>query len=229
MSETVLVAESGRATGSANSRRLRREDSIPAVIYGLGMDPLSISVARRDLRAALSGSAGMNTVLDLSVDGTVYPAIIKDVQRHPVRRNVSHVDFIQIDLNEEITVWVPVRLEGEAKDVVQNNGLVDLSMNEIEVTTTPRTIPDEIVIDVTDMTMDTVITLGEIQLPDGVVSTHDSELPVVTVLTMRTPLLDAEDEAAEAADAAEAALLSGDAEGGGEAAAADGDGDDAGE
>ena len=223
MSETVLVAESGRATGSANSRRLRREDVIPAVIYGLGMDPLSISVARRDLRAALSGSAGMNTVLDLSVDGTVYAAIIKDVQRHPVRRNVSHVDFIQIDLNVEITVWVPVRLEGEAKDVVQNNGLVDLSMNEIEVTTTPRTIPDEIVIDVTDMTMDTVITLGEIELPDGVVSTHDPELPVVTVLTMRTPLLDAEDEAAEAADAAEAALLSGDAEGGGEAA----DGDDA--
>ena len=225
MSETVLVAETGRATGSANSRRLRREDSIPAVIYGLGMDPLSISVARRDLRAALSGSAGMNTVLDLSVDGTVYPAIIKDVQRHPVRRNVQHVDFIQIDLNEEITVWVPVRLEGEAKDVVQNNGLVDLAMNEIEVTTTPRTIPDEIVIDVTDMTMDTVITLGEIALPDGVVSTHDPELPVVTVLTMRTPVLDAEDEAAEAAEGETAEAAEGETAEGGDTA----DGDDAGE
>ena len=223
MSETVLVAETGRATGSANSRRLRREDSIPAVIYGLGMDPLSISVARRDLRAALSGSAGMNTVLDLSVDGTVYPAIIKDVQRHPVRRNVSHVDFIQIDLNVEITVWVPVRLEGEAKDVVQNNGLVDLAMNEIEVTTTPRTIPDEIVIDVTDMTMDTVITLGEIELPDGVVSTHDPELPVVTVLTMRTPVLDAEDEAAEAAEGETAEAAEGETAEGGDTA----DGDDA--
>ena len=225
MSETVLVAETGRATGSANSRRLRREDSIPAVIYGLGMDPLSISVARRDLRAALSGSAGMNTVLDLSVDGTVYPAIIKDVQRHPVRRNVQHVDFIQIDLNEEITVWVPVRLEGEAKDVVQNNGLVDLAMNEIEVTTTPRTIPDEIVIDVTDMTMDTVITLGEIALPDGVVSTHDPELPVVTVLTMRTPVLDAEHEAAEAAEGETAEAAEGETAEGGDTA----DGDDAGE
>ena len=224
MSETVLVAESGRATGSANSRRLRREESIPAVIYGLGMDPISISVARRDLRTALSGSAGMNTVLDLSIDGTVYAAIIKDIQRHPVRRNVQHVDFIQIDLNEEITVSVPVRLVGEAKDVVQNNGLVDLSMNEIEVTTTPRSIPDEIVIDVTDMTMDTVITLGEIPLPDGVVTTHDPELPVVTVLTMRTPVLDAEDEAAEAEAAAAAA--DGEAAEGGDTAAGGADADE---
>jgi len=204
MSETVLVAETGRATGSANARRLRREDSIPAVVYGLGMDPISIAVARRDLRLALSGPAGMNTVLDLSVDGKVYPAIIKDLQRHPVRRTVQHVDFIQINLDVEITVSVPVRLEGEAKDVLQNNGLVDLTMNELEVSTSPRSIPDEIVIDVTDMTMDTVITIGDIALPAGVTATHDADQPVVTVLTMRTPVLDEEDAAAEAeAEAAE--------------------------
>lgn len=203
MSETILVAESGRSTGSANSRRLRAEETIPAVVYGLGMDPLSIAVARRDLRIALSGPAGMNTILDLSVDGTVYPAIVKDVQRHPVRRNVAHVDFIQINLTAELTVSVPVRLEGEAKAVIAENGLVDLSMNEIEVVTTPRNIPDEIVIDVTDMTMDTTITVAEVPLPAGVSATADSELPVVTVLTMRTPVLDEEDAAAEAAEAAE--------------------------
>lgn len=199
MSETVLVAETGRATGSPAARRLRREDSIPAVVYGRGMDPISISVARRDLRLALSGPAGMNTVLDLDVDGTVYPAIVKEVQRHPVRRTVQHVDFIQINLDEEIRVFVPVRLEGEAKDVLQNNGLVDLAMTEIEVVTTPRTIPDEIVIDVTDLTMDSTVTLGDVPLPAGVTATHDPELPVVTVLTMRTPVLD-EEEAAEAAE-----------------------------
>lgn len=211
MSETVLVAETGRSTGSANARRLRREDSIPAVVYGLGMDPISIAVARRDLRAALSGPAGMNTILDLTVDGTVYPAIVKDVQRHPVRRTVQHVDFIQINLDDSITVSVPVRLEGEAKDVIQNNGLVDLAMNELEVSTTPRSIPDEIVIDVTDMTMDTVITVGDIPLPAGVTATHDPENAVVTVLTMRTPVLDEEDAAAEAA--AERAEGDGDADG----------------
>jgi large subunit ribosomal protein L25 len=203
MSDTVLVANTGRATGSANSRRLRADDSIPAVVYGLGMAPLSIAIARRDLRAALSGTAGLNTILDLTVDGTVYPAIVKDMQRHPVRRTVQHVDFIQINLDEEIRVSVPVRLVGEAKDVLNNNGLVDPAMDTIEVSTTPRTIPDEIVIDVSEMTMDTTITLGEIELPAGVTAIADPELPVVTVLTMRTPVLDEEEAAAEAAEGEE--------------------------
>ena len=228
MSETVLVADTGRATGSANSRRLRAADHIPGVVYGQGMDPISISVARRDLRIALSGPAGMNTILDLSVDGSVYPAIVKEIQRHPVRRTVQHVDFIQINLDEEISVAVPVRLRGEAKAVIAENGLVDLSMNEIEVSTTPRNIPDEIVVDVTDMTMDTTITLGEISLPAGVIATGDDDATVVTVLTMRTPVLDAEEaEAAEGEEFAEGEeTAEGDeaAGGGGEPA-----GDDAGE
>jgi len=200
MSETVLTATSGRATGSANARRDRTTDSIPAVVYGLGMDPISISVERRDLRQALSGSAGMNTILDLSVDGTVYPSIIKDLQRHPVRRTVQHVDFIQINLDEEIIVSVPVRMEGHAKAVSDEGGLVDLNRQEIEIATTPRTIPDEIVVDVSGMDMDSTITIGDLELPSGVTATGEPDWTVVTVLTMRTPVLDEEDaEAAEAA------------------------------
>ncbi len=202
MSDTVLIAETGRTTGSANARRLVATDVIPAVVYGLGMEPLPITVARRDLRLALSGAAGSNTVLDLTVDGTVYPAIVKDMQRHPVRRTVQHVDFIQIDLTKNITVSVPVHLTGEAKAVQAEGGLVDLAMNEIEVVTTPRLIPDEVVIDISEMDMDTVITLADVTLPDGVEATGDPESPVVTVLTMRTPVLD-EEEAAAAALAAE--------------------------
>jgi large subunit ribosomal protein L25 len=224
MSDTILLAESGRLIGSANSRRLRHEDRIPAVVYGQGMEPVSISVARRDLRIALSGSAGMNTVLDLTVGGSVYPAIIKDMQRHPVRRTVQHVDFISIDLSAEITVSVPVRLDGEAKDVTAENGLVDLAMTAIEVTTTPRSIPDEFVVDVSEMTMDTTIVLGDIELPDGVVITQDPELPVVTVLTMRTPVLDAEDEASEGEDGEGAEGEGAEGEGAGA-----GDSDDSGE
>ena len=90
---------------------MRREDHIPAIVYGPGMDPIAVSVVRRDLRLALSGPAGVNTVLDLTVDGTVYPAIVKELQRHPVRRTVSHVDFLQVNLNEEIVISVPVRLD----------------------------------------------------------------------------------------------------------------------
>lgn len=223
MASTVLHAQTGRETGSAASRRLRRENKIPAVLYGHGMEPLSIAVDRRDLRVAVSGAAGFNTVLDLTVSGDdgekVYPAIVKDLQRHPVRRTVSHVDFLQINLDEEITVSVPVRLEGEAEAVTMNNGLVDPAVDSIEVVTTPRTIPDEFVIDVSAMEMDSVIRLSDVPMPEGVAPVGDPETPIVTVLVMRAT---AEDEAAEG----EAEGAEGEAEGG-EApeAAAEGGGD----
>ncbi|MFV0308559.1 MAG: 50S ribosomal protein L25 [Desertimonas sp.] len=196
MSQTVLNATIGRTTGSAASRRLRGEDQIPAVLYGHGMTPVSVAIGRRDLRLALSGPAGTNTVLDLTVDGTVYPAIVKDIQRHPVRRTVAHVDFIQINLDEEITVSVPVRLEGEADAVSQGGGLVDPAVDSIEVSTTPRNIPAEFVVDVSAMQMDTVIRLADVAMPAGVTPTGEPDMAIVTVLTMR-----AEVEEIEAADA----------------------------
>jgi large subunit ribosomal protein L25 len=227
MASTVLVANTGRPTGSAAARRLRAADQIPAVLYGRGMSPVSVAVGRRDLRIALSGAAGINTVLDLTVDGTVYPAIVKDLQRHPVRRTVTHVDFIQVNLDEEITVAVPVRLEGEAAAVIAGGGLVDPAIDTIEVVTTPRTIPDEFVVDVSGMEMDTVIRLGDVPMPAGVTATGDPESPVVTVLTMRAEVAEieaadaevAEEQHEEAEGEAEAAAEGGEAAEGGDAAA----------
>lgn len=225
MSETVLIAEAGRRTGSADSRRLRSQGRIPAVVYGHGMDPLSVSVDRRELRQALSGTAGMNTILDLTVDGTVYPSLIKDIQRHPVRRTVQHIDFLQVNLNEEIVVSVPIHLEGEAKDVLSNNGLVDLAMQELPVRTTPRNIPDGITIDVTDMTLDTVIRLEDITLPSGVTAEVEPDAVLVTVLVMRAAELetDAVEGDGEGDDAD--ADASADSAGGDDDAAASSDGE----
>lgn len=203
MSNTAtLSAVAGRATGSANSRRLRAQDRIPGVLYGHGMAPVSLSVARRDLRVALSGPAGTNTVLALSVDGSTFNAVIKDMQRHPVRRTVSHVDFIQVNLNEEITVNVPVHLTGNAKAVLSAGGLVDPAVDTIEVRTTPANIPNEILIDISDMSTETVIRLGDIKLPSGVTATGDADMPVVTVLMSRA-------SAESAAPGAEAAPADG--------------------
>jgi large subunit ribosomal protein L25 len=222
---TALIANTGRPTGSAASRRLRREDRIPGVVYGHGMDPLSVSVDRRELRQAVSGAAGLNTVLDLTVDGKVYPAIIKDLQRHPVRRNIAHIDFLQVNLDEEITVAVPLRLEGEATEVLQNNGLVDPAVDAIEVVTTPRNIPAEFVIDVSAMTMDTVIRLEDVPMPEGVTAAGDPDMPIVTVLTMRAEVAEIEAADAELAEAAHEAAEGEAAEGGedAETPAAEGD------
>ena len=222
MSSNVLIAETGRQTGSPSSRRLRREDRIPAVVYGLGMTPISISVDRRDLRAALSGPSGVNTVLDLTVEGTVYPAIVKEMQRHPVRRSVSHIDFLQVNLDVEIVVSVPVHLNGEAKEVALHNGLVDLQMTELQVRTTPRTIPDSIEIDISAMTVDDVITVGQIAVPAGCSFVHEDDQPVVTVTILRTAV--EEEPAAEEGEDGEAAAESED--GASEDASAEASGDD---
>jgi len=185
MANASLTAETGRATGSASSRRLRSEDKIPGVLYGHGMSPVSLSVARRELRAALSGPAGLNTIIDLKVGGSTYPAIVKELQRHPVRRTVSHIDFQQISMTEEIVVNVPIRLSGTAKAVVSEGGLVDPAVDSIEVRTTPSALPNEIVIDITNMTVEDVIHLRDVALPAGVTAVGDPDLVVVTVLTTR--------------------------------------------
>jgi large subunit ribosomal protein L25 len=196
----TLSAEAGRVTGSPASRRLRAADRIPGILYGHGMTPVILSVARRDLRVALSGPAGQNTILSLSVDGSSYNAVVKEMQRHPVRRNVSHVDFVQINLTEEIVMNVPVHLSGVAKQVVAAGGLVDAAVDSIEVRTTPANVPNEIVIDITDLTPESVIHLADLKLPAGVVAIGDPDMLIATVLMSRGSTADAA-AAAVAADA----------------------------
>lgn len=201
MSNTTLVATTGRATGSSASRRLRAEGHIPGVLYGHGMTPLSLTVERRDLRVALSGPAGVNTILSLTVDGASYNAVIKEMQRHPVKRTVNHVDFLQVNMNEEITVNIPLRLEGEAKAVLATGALVDPAVDTIEVVTTPNNMPDEFLIDITNMQPDQVIRLADVPMPTGVTATGDPDMPVVTVLltsVVSTPAGEA--DAAEGAE-----------------------------
>jgi len=182
---TSLKTKVGRTIGSAESRRLVLADQIPAVVYGHGMTPVKITVDRRDLRIALAGPAGANTILELQVGDDKYPAIVKEMQRDPVKRVVRHVDFMQISLTELITMDVPVHLKGTAKAVLADGGLVDATVNTIQVRATATNIPNEILIDVTSMGMQDVIRLAEIQLPTGVTAVGDPDLVVVTVLTTK--------------------------------------------
>jgi len=197
---TTLITKTGRTTGSPESRRIRNAENIPAVIYGHGMTPILFTVGRRDLRVALSGPAGANTILELHVDDKKYPAIVKELQRDPVKRTVSHVDFMQIDLTEEITMSVPVHLTGTAKAVLAEGGLVDAAVDRIEVRASADNIPNEILIDVTSMTMNDVIRMGDIKLPKGVTAVLDEDIVIVTVLTTK-----AEAEKTVVAPAADAA------------------------
>ena len=195
------------------ARRLRTEGHIPGVLYGRGMDPISVTVERREFRLALSGPAGANTVLALQVGGTSYPAVVKEMQRHPIRRTVNHIDFLQVNMNEEITVHVHVRLEGESKAVAASGGLVDAAVDSLEVSCTPTNMPNEFVIDITDMQPDSIIRLSDVPMPKGVTALGDPDMAVVTVLTTAAEIEEpaAEGEEGEGEDGEAAPAADGDA------------------
>ena len=181
-------------------------DHIPGVIYGHGMVPVKVTVERRDLRVALAGPAGVNTILELQVGDAKYPAIVKELQRDPVKRVVRHIDFMQISLTELITMDIPVHLTGTAKAVLSEGGLVDATVNTIQIRATAANIPNEILIDVTAMGMQDVIRLSDVVLPNGVSAVGDPDLVVVTVLETKT-----EEAAPVVAAAAEGAAATPDA------------------
>ena len=182
MSTAKLAAKPRTATGSAASRRLRAEGQIPAVVYGHGMTPISLTVERRDLRVALSGVAGVNTVLTLDVDGATYPAVIKELQRHPIKRTVSHIDFQTVNMTETIHVSVKLHLVGDAKGVTSHGGMVDPAVDHIEVSCTPANIPSEITVDVSGLQLHQVIRISDLQLPKGVTALGDPDTAVVTAI-----------------------------------------------
>src|SRR5690606_10524321 len=110
--ELVLHADPTRTTGTRTSRRLRRDGHIPAVVYGLGSTPVPVSVAWRDLRQCLKTEAGANAVISVDIDGARHLSIVKEIQRHPVRRDVIHVDFLRVDPDKSVVVEVPVVVIG---------------------------------------------------------------------------------------------------------------------
>lgn len=214
MDEIVLTAATGRTTGSRSTRRLRGEGLVPAVLYGLDQDPVSVSVIWPELRQALTTEAGVNVVLQLEVDGERHMSILKDIQRHPVRRDVVHVDFLRIDPNKKVTVDVSIVMTGEALEVTQGNGMVDQNLFSLTVDASPTSIPNELEVDISALTIGDSIRVADIALPDGVTTDVDPEETVASGMITRSTMESmAAEEAAEAADAAEGeegAVASGD-------------------
>ena len=179
MSESTLVAETGRPTGSAASGRLRAAGKIPGVLYGHGLAPGPLAVYRRALRHALSGPAGVNAVVRLQVGSEVHPTVVKDLQRDPVRRTVTHIDFIVVRMDEVITVEVPIVLEGEAKKLQSDNGVLEHSLQTLSVITTPADIPTHITVEISNLSVGDVVRVGDLVLPPGVTISVDPDTPVV--------------------------------------------------
>ena len=219
MSELLLTASTGRVAGTRTSRRLRREGMVPSVVYGLGEDPLAVTVEWTELRKALTTEAGVNALITLDIDGSRQLSIVKDIQRHPTRRDVLHVDFIRLDPNAEVEVEVPVVLTGEARKLTQVSGMVDQSMFTLSVYSRPDNIPTELTADVTELDVNETITVADVALPEGVRTEVDPEESIASGVVTRSTL-----EAMRAEEEAEAAaLLEGEEGEAGEAGAGEGD------
>ena len=219
-SEVRLTASPRTASGSRAAGRLRREGLIPAVVYGHGADPKSVTVVRRELRHALSGEAGSNALLDLQVEGEAVLALVKEMQRDAVRNEVIHVDFIRVSRDEAVTVEVPVHLEGEASEVTAGGGTLEQQLFNLTVTAKPGDIPSGISYDVSEMTIGDSVRVSDLTLPQGVTTDVEPEEPVavaqVSQAAQEAEALDMEAAAALEAEAAEAEGPEGE---GGEAAA----------
>ena len=207
MQEVVLPLDLGRATGSGPSRRLRLQGKVPATVYGLGRDALNVSVDYRRLRGALSTEAGLNVVLSLDIGGEHEMALVKEMQRNPLRGDVTHVDFLRVEPDSDVAVEVPIRLSGQASAVLDMNGIVERSLDTLRVLAKPRSIPNELVLDVSELTVGATLTVADVELPPGVTSLVDAAAPVVSGIITRSAL-----EAAAEAEADEEGEASGDGE-----------------
>jgi large subunit ribosomal protein L25 len=195
--DIILVAETGRPTGSPASRRLRATGRVPAVLYGRGAEPAPISVEWRDLRSALTTDKGLNALLTLKIGSKRTKAIVKEMQRHPVRRDVLHIDFLAVDVDKPITTDVPLLIEGEPEKVIRDDGVVEQILNVLIVTAKPDAIPGHIAVDVSDLEIGQHITVGDLLLPADVTTEADPEETIVTAKLTSLALAEEEEEEGE--------------------------------
>jgi large subunit ribosomal protein L25 len=182
---TKLSLNARDPEGSRTARRLRRSGEVPGVIYGGDGEPSHFSVDARILRNTLAHSGA---ILDISVDGGASaPVLVKELQRHPVRGDIMHVDFIRVNMNETIQTTVVVELTGgdEAPGVVQG-GVLAQETREVNIEALPGDIPDSITHDVSSMEINETLTLAAITVPEGITLLDDLEETVIASITPPT-------------------------------------------
>jgi len=200
MPEITLVAEPGRESGTRSSRRLRTSGRIPAVIYGHGIDPIPVSVDARELRAALGTEAGSRALLELHVGKERHLAMARQLQRHPVRHTVTHIDFQVVRRDEVVTAEVPLVLVGDPVAVHRGDGLVDQELQVIPIKAKPADLPTHLELDISGLEIGSSIRFAEVTLPSGVESDLDPDHVLVVGRPPRVAELPEEAAEGEAAE-----------------------------
>jgi large subunit ribosomal protein L25 len=187
--------------GKGAARTLRSKGLIPAVIYGHGRDPQSLSLNARDLDKLLGHIQAESTVIEVSVGGTTSKTLIREIQRHPIKRQILHVDFQALVAGEKVTVSIPIVLEGIPEGVRLGGGVLDQTLRELEIEVDPSSIPDHIEFDVTNMVIGDSVHVSDLKMPEGVEVLDDPETSVAVLAAPRAVI--EETAAAEPVEGAE--------------------------
>jgi large subunit ribosomal protein L25 len=200
----TVIAKSRSEQGKGASRRLRRLDSmVPGIVYGGENKPETIMIAHNHLTKLLENEAFYSHILTLEIDGKAQQVVLKDLQRHPYRPILVHVDFQRITGNEKITMHVPLHFSGEdvAPGVKLDKGIVTHLMTEIEVRCLPKDLPEFIAVDLSSLKLGESVHISDLKLPKGIEATallHHNDMAIANIQVPRAAL--AEETAASAAE-----------------------------
>jgi large subunit ribosomal protein L25 len=196
-----LVAEIREDSGKGASRRLRREGKVPAIIYGAGRPPRALTFDHNRVIQQLENESFYSSILNIKVGDKSQAAILKDVQRHPSKPQVMHMDFQRVVEDEEIKMLVPIHFLGEdvAPGVKRGGGKPQHMMTEVEVVCLPRHLPEYLEIDVSELELDEMLKLSDIRLPEGVsipalAQGEEADRPVVSIHVIKEMVIEEPEE-----------------------------------
>ena len=204
MASVPFKASTRSSTGKGVARKLRAAGKVPAVIYGHAREAQALELEHHALQLLLEKHPYQSTVIALDVDGKTSNTLIREIQRHPFKKQIVHVDFQELVAGEKVTVPVPLQFTGTPDGVRHGGGLLDQILHELEVSCDPANIPHHIVVDVTPLTIGHSIHAGEIALPAGVTLETDAD---ATVCVCAAPKVEAEATPAEGAAPSEPELI----------------------
>lgn len=186
MAQFVALAANPRAqTGKGAARQIRFKKKVPAVIYGHGRPTQSVEVDAQALEQALTGIEPASTIIELTLEGKKARTLIREIQRHPVRPDIIHVDFYEIHADEKVTLKVPVHLVGTPDGVRNAGGVLDQVTREVEIEVLPEQIPDRVELDVTALIIGRSLHVRDLNIPNATILTH-GDLTIATVVPPRT-------------------------------------------
>lgn len=193
-----VVAQPRSDTGKGASRRLRRTGLVPGIVYGGNAEPTMLAVRHSELERQLDYETFYSSLLDLKLGDETTKVVLKDLQRHPAKPFLLHVDFLRVSRDEKLRLTVPIHFLNEAGcPGLKMSGTISHNITEIEVSCLPANLPEYLSVDMAEMTLGDVIHVSEIKLPEGVELTHsmDPETPVVMIYAPQSESADADDSA----------------------------------